>query len=235
MLPHCFCLVISEKGRGCTRVGVWVGSVSWAGGVAVWRRSLELVCSCCCFYCRAAVVLSLCSQTTCRQNRRYCWQGTAAKGSHTHTQSNMHMGCAALMSYAQRYARTKLVLYILCAVKRLLSAFCRAAEELLWSSWSRWRRDGFPQKCTWNIHMFFTKRVTRHFGNAARVGSVSRSLSRSLTQCAPNWCTQMLLESEHFQAQSAHFMHACCNCDSSKLRGSILQRFALGMTSSEIK
>lgn len=34
------------------------------------------------------------------------------------------------MSYAQRYARTKLVLYILCAVKRLLSAICGAGVEM---------------------------------------------------------------------------------------------------------
>lgn len=64
-----------------------------------------------------------------RQGGRVGGHGVPAKGLHTHTHTK-RVQCAALMSYAQRYARTKLVLYILCAVKRLLSAICGAGVEM---------------------------------------------------------------------------------------------------------
>lgn len=123
LLLQCFSLVISEKRLGCTRVAREQGQ---ARGKAT-LVAIGL------FFAAFIVVwlLSLCSQPTGRQGRS---AGCACKRV-THTHTYTERGCAALMSYAQRYARTKLVLYILCAVKRLLSAFCHL--------WSRCR-DGLP-------------------------------------------------------------------------------------------
>lgn len=120
LLLQCFSLVISEKRLGCTRVERGTGGKATLVAIGLFFAAFIVV-----------WLLSLCSQPTGRQRK-----GCACKRvTHTHTQRERERGYGALMSYAQRYARTKLVLYILCAVKRLLSAFCHL--------WSRCR-DGLP-------------------------------------------------------------------------------------------